>query len=804
MKKLHLICNAHLDPVWMWDWDDGFSAAIATFRSAADLADEFDYIFCHNEAVLYDMIEKCDPPLFARIRALVKAGKWKIMGGWWLQPDVLFPSGEALVRQILLGRDYFYEKFGAFPTTALNFDSFGHPRSLVQILAQTGYDSYIFCRPMPELHSLPDGVFLWESADGSKVKAYREEGDFLYSSGLGQARFDSEKKLQRRAGLEVAAVLWGVGNHGGGPSRKDLRDMEQWKQEAPFEIVHSWPEAFFVESEPKKTYKKSLLPCLIKCYSSMHRIKEMHAEVERNLFTTEKMCSAAALACGFETDFGVLKQAERDLCSMEFHDVMSGTCAADGEKSCLAMGGHALTELFRLRFRAFCSLVSEERAAGEGEFPLFLFSPYPHETEAVVETEFLCPSAFISDDEYREVIARVNGKRVPCQVIKELSNINYDRRKRVAVRVTLPPLSLLRVDCKLETRPRKKYEWNGDICIADSVKRTIIDSKTGLMKSFCVHGREYLDGGAFQPFVYEDNADPWGWGMKKVGWRGKPMRFADRRRGAFRADAAAVRIVEDGDVLTVVESDFLYGSSCVTLIYKIYKELPFVDVEARVLWNERGRTLKLRVPCAFGGEYIGQTPYGSENFSANGCEHPVQRFSAIVADGSAFAVFNECVGGQSCAGRSMFLTLLNGSAYCAHPIGNRPLVDTGRDIPYIEEGRRLFRFRMAAIAADRLEAEADRFHQKVFAVNYFPKGNGGSAQSCLFVDDPAVSVPVFRPLPEGKFEIRLFNNTEKKRSVKLSVNGATDKFSLGKYRWVTVIYRRGKLQESSPDRINNF
>lgn len=788
----------------MWDWDDGFSAAIATFRSAADLADEFDYIFCHNEAVLYDMIEKCDPPLFARIRALVKAGKWKIMGGWWLQPDVLFPSGEALVRQILLGRDYFYEKFGAFPTTALNFDSFGHPRSLVQILAQTGYDSYIFCRPMPEIHSLPDGVFLWEGADGSRVKAYREEGDFLYCSGLGQARSDSEKKLQRRTELEVAMVLWGVGNHGGGPSRKDLRDMEQWKQEAPFEIVHSWPEAFFVESEPKKTYKKSLLPCLIKCYSSMHRIKEMHAEVERNLFTTEKMCSAAALACGFETDFGVLKQAERDLCSMEFHDVMSGTCAADGEKSCLAMGGHALTELFRLRFRAFCSLVSEERAAGEGEFPLFLFSPYPHETEAVVETEFLCPSAFISDDEYREVIARVNGKRVPCQVIKELSNINYDRRKRVAVRVTLPPLSLLRVDCKLETRPRKKYEWNGDICIADSVKRTIIDSKTGLMKSFCVHGREYLDGGAFQPFVYEDNADPWGWGMKKVGWRGKPMRFADRRRGAFRADAAAVRIVEDGDVLTVVESDFLYGSSCVTLIYKIYKELPFVDVEVRILWNERGRALKLRVPCAFGGEYIGQTPYGSENFSANGCEHPVQRFSAIVADGSAFAVFNECVGGQSCAGRSMFLTLLNGSAYCAHPIGNRPLVDTGRDIPYIEEGRHLFRFRMAAIAADRLEAEADRFHQKVFAVNYFPKGNGGSTQSCLFVDDPAVSVPVFRPLPEGKFEIRLFNNTEKKRSVKLSVNGATDKFSLGKYRWVTVIYRRGKLQESSPDRINNF
>lgn len=796
MKKLHLICNAHLDPVWMWDWDDGFSAAIATFRSAADLADEFDYIFCHNEAVLYDMIEKCDPPLFARIRALVKAGKWKIMGGWWLQPDVLFPSGEALVRQILLGRDYFYEKFGAFPTTALNFDSFGHPRSLVQILVQTGYDSYIFCRPMPEIHSLPDGVFLWESADGSRVKAYREEGDFLYCSGLGQARSDSEKKLQRRTELEVATVLWGVGNHGGGPSRKDLRDMEQWKQEAPFEIVHSWPEAFFAESEPKKAYKKSLLPCLIKCYSSMHRIKEMHAEVERNLLTTEKMCSVAALACGFETDFGVLKQAERDLCSMEFHDVMSGTCAADGEKSCLDMGGHALTELSRLRFRALCALATVDRSAGEGEFPLFLFSSYPYETEAVVETEFLCPSAFISDDEYREVVARVNGKRVPCQVIKELSNINYDRRKRVAVRVTLPPLSLLRVDCTLETRPRKKYEWKGDICVEDRVKRSVIDGKSGLLKSFCVQGREYLGGGAFQPFVYDDNADPWGWDMKKVGKRGRPMRIASGR-GPFRSGAAAVRIVEDGEVVTVVESDFAYGASFVTLVYKIYRDLPQVDVEARVLWNERGRALKLRVPCAFGGTYIGQTPYGSEKFSANGDEHPVQRFAAIVGGDSALALFNECIGGQSCADNAMYLTLLNGSAYCAHPILDRPLVDTGRDIPYIEEGRHTFRFRLAAVRADCLETEADKFHQKVYAVNYFPKGSGRGADSCLYVDDPAVSVPVFRPLPGGKYEIRLFNNTANERRVKLRVDGAAEEFVLGGYRWITVMYRNGKLQKMS-------
>ena len=126
MKKLHLICNAHIDPVWQWTWDEGVSSAIATFKSAADLADEFDYIFCHNEAMLYEAIEESAPELFERIKALVKAGKWKIVGGWYLQPDCNMPTGETFVRQISVGKAYFMEKFGVEPTVAYNFDAFGH------------------------------------------------------------------------------------------------------------------------------------------------------------------------------------------------------------------------------------------------------------------------------------------------------------------------------------------------------------------------------------------------------------------------------------------------------------------------------------------------------------------------------------------------------------------------------------------------------------------------------------------------------------------------------------------------------
>ena len=184
---IHLVCNAHIDPVWLWEWEEGAAAAISTFRTAADLCEEFpDFIFNHNEVILYRWVEEYEPELFKRIQSLVRKGKWHIMGGWFLQPDCNLPSGESFVRQILLGRQYFYEKFGVKPKTAINFDPFGHSRGLVQIMARSGYDSYLFCRPDQSWCQLEDDEFIWEGYDGSQILANRPWGHYL--SFLGMAR----------------------------------------------------------------------------------------------------------------------------------------------------------------------------------------------------------------------------------------------------------------------------------------------------------------------------------------------------------------------------------------------------------------------------------------------------------------------------------------------------------------------------------------------------------------------------------------------------------------------------------------
>ena len=112
-KELHLICNAHIDPVWQWEWEEGAAAAMSTFRCAARFCREFDgYIFCHNESLIYRWVEEYEPALFAEIQELVKLGKWHIMGGWYLQPDCNMPDGESFARHALISQRYFKEKFG--------------------------------------------------------------------------------------------------------------------------------------------------------------------------------------------------------------------------------------------------------------------------------------------------------------------------------------------------------------------------------------------------------------------------------------------------------------------------------------------------------------------------------------------------------------------------------------------------------------------------------------------------------------------------------------------------------------------
>ncbi len=117
--KLHLIANAHLDPVWLWDWREGLNEAVTTCRTILDLMDEnADFTFIRGEAATYAHIEEFDPKTFARIKAQIEAGRWEIVGGTWIQPDTNLSSTETLCRHFQVGRAYFQSRFGRVPHVA--------------------------------------------------------------------------------------------------------------------------------------------------------------------------------------------------------------------------------------------------------------------------------------------------------------------------------------------------------------------------------------------------------------------------------------------------------------------------------------------------------------------------------------------------------------------------------------------------------------------------------------------------------------------------------------------------------------
>src|SRR3990172_10189595 len=112
-RVLHVIGQAHLDPVWLWPWRDGCSEALTTMQSALDRMDEAPAMcFSHSAAVTYRWAQEMDPRLFAGIRERVGEGRWETAGGWIVGPDCNIPSTESFVRQSLFGKRYFTEQLG--------------------------------------------------------------------------------------------------------------------------------------------------------------------------------------------------------------------------------------------------------------------------------------------------------------------------------------------------------------------------------------------------------------------------------------------------------------------------------------------------------------------------------------------------------------------------------------------------------------------------------------------------------------------------------------------------------------------
>lgn len=347
-KTIHIVFNAHIDPVWLWPWSSGLDEILNTCESMCNLLDRYpDVMFTRGEAWVYEQVEKMDPALFQRIRRHVKAGRWEIVGGWYIQPDCNLPGWDGLHKQVELGRDYFMSRFGAFPETAYNVDSFGHTAFLPELMAAYGQKNYVMMRPQEHERELPARLFRWRAKpDGAEIITFRIAGAYNGENNAKEIKLDLLNKslTELPPGITHTMCFAGAGDHGGGPTA----EMIEWCR-ANRNII---PGAQLVFSSPSLYFRavaaqKAKLP-LVTGELQMHAIGcySVHRAIKLGVRRAEHLLTQAGNAVKQDVKLAGSAAPELDkswrwVCFNHFHDTLGGTCLPTSYAQADAQLGYA-------------------------------------------------------------------------------------------------------------------------------------------------------------------------------------------------------------------------------------------------------------------------------------------------------------------------------------------------------------------------------------------------------------------------------------------------------------------------------
>ncbi len=231
----HLTGNSHIDAAWLWPWTETVDVVRRTFSTALQLMNEYPgYTYTQSAAAYNEWMAQKYPSMNAEIKKRIQEGRWEIVGGMWVEPDLNMPDGESLVRQLLVGKRWYKQAYGVDVRIGWNPDSFGYNWQLPQIYKKSGVDYFVTQKmEWNDTNQLPFKLFWWQSPDGSKVLAYFPHG---YGNGdLRPLRLadDLAAARQRSTGMTDMMDLYGVGDHGGGPTRAMLDEGFHWAAPDP-------------------------------------------------------------------------------------------------------------------------------------------------------------------------------------------------------------------------------------------------------------------------------------------------------------------------------------------------------------------------------------------------------------------------------------------------------------------------------------------------------------------------------------------------------------------------------------------
>lgn len=642
----HLLPNAHLDPVWLWDWREGLNEGVTTVNTVLDLMDERpELTFMRGEAAIYQHIQKIAPKTFDRILEKISKGRWDVVGGTHVQPDSNLASTETLCRHFEKSLAYFERELGVRPSVGWQADSFGHAAGWPNILRSFGMRGFAFTRPQRNEFAMDSPAFWWRCDSDDRLLCYRQHWKWYCSE-----RFNIPEVLDEtlqgagRQKWRNVGVLIGLGNHGGGPTRRHLAEIEKWGREhREVELRYSTLHGFF-QSLRKEVDSSSRTPmpslggefgyCLRGCYSSVQKFKSLYRRAET--IVADAATAQGVIGAALGRTESSLDEAWEAILFNSFHDILPGSSIERAMEEQSAWIGLALHHGLKARFEALNRLatVVDTRVSkpdspdSPTDVPILLWNSLPREFSGPVEVEASLDYRPLFDYENRAdkvpfVLRDETGCVMPFQEIatEHSSMPTQPWRKRVVAHITIPAMGWRVVRLGLTTR-KPSPKFGKTTCRAKAGNRLSISNSqweiaTNLMGGIAIRrggGDFFLPRKRLRLLMVEDPWGSWG-GMNEE----SDSYRLDQVREEWKVSESA--ILENGPERSRLWTRWQGTKSWVDLTFDLNRDCPWITVHGRLLWNERSARLQLAIPskgpalCDVPGSVVlrkgrGQVPVG--------------------------------------------------------------------------------------------------------------------------------------------------------------------------------------------------
>lgn len=326
--RVWCVGHSHIDLSWMWDWGDAQEVVKRDVRSALDLMDDYpQFRFTHSQPAGYRAVAEDDPELFERIRRQVAAGRWEAATMQWVEADSNLTSGPAAARQLVEGVRWTEQNLGVRPRTLLAPDTFGHAGNLPQMAVAAGADVYYHHRGNPG--AVAGGTlwpaYWWEGVDGTRILAVSTQA---YLGPLTAGRVVRDLISQGiDAGLREVCYFYGVGDHGGGPTRLDLDTLVRLAGEAGLPemrcgTVGEYADAVVAVGDELPVHRGESMTVFEGCYVSHADAKRANRNGENALVAAQSLAAVAGLPADDR-----LVEPWRSVLFAQFHDIVCGSSA---------------------------------------------------------------------------------------------------------------------------------------------------------------------------------------------------------------------------------------------------------------------------------------------------------------------------------------------------------------------------------------------------------------------------------------------------------------------------------------------